>query len=344
MNRIIALFIICGLFLAAGVPAVAGSGNRTGTGGASQLLIPVGARDLAMGGSTVSTTSGVEALFWNPAGVAKMDRSATVLFSHMEYIADIGVEYGAVAGTLGDLGSFALSVKSLSIGSIDVTTTASPDGTGETYSPQYFTAGLTYSRKLSDRIAVGITTNIISERITDVSASGVAFNVGVIYDDLADFRGLSLGIAVKNIGPQMRYDGPSLYQVGAVDGQNRPPQYLKIDTAPFELPSSIEIGMGYRSTVSENANILFAGTFQSNNFSEDEYRLGIEAEINNMFYLRGGYSLAPDTPDEVDYLYGFTVGGGISYDMGDADLSFDYAYRDTEFFSGNHIIAVRIGF
>ena len=60
MNRIIAFFIICGLFLAAGVPAVAGSGNRTGTGGASQLLIPVGARDLAMGGSTVSTTSGVE--------------------------------------------------------------------------------------------------------------------------------------------------------------------------------------------------------------------------------------------------------------------------------------------
>ena len=68
MKRIIALFIIGVLFLAVGEPAAAGSGNRTGTGGASQLLIPVGARDLAMGGSTISTTYGIEALFWNPAG------------------------------------------------------------------------------------------------------------------------------------------------------------------------------------------------------------------------------------------------------------------------------------
>ena len=29
--------------------ALAGSGNRTGTNGASELLIPVGARDIAMG-------------------------------------------------------------------------------------------------------------------------------------------------------------------------------------------------------------------------------------------------------------------------------------------------------
>ena len=210
MKRIFAVFIIAVLALWMTDEAMAGPGNRTGTGGSAQLLIPVGARDLAMGGSTISTTRGIESLFWNPAGVARAVSSANVIFSHMSYIADIGVEYGAVSGKFGDLGTIALSVKSLSVGEIPVTTTDNPDGTGQFYSPQFFTAGLTYSRMLSDRISVGVTTNLISERISDVSASGVAFNVGVIYDNLADMAGLSLGVVVKNIGPQMRFDGPAL--------------------------------------------------------------------------------------------------------------------------------------
>lgn len=344
MKRYLTSSIVVLLAFAAFSTVVAGPGNRTGTGGAAQLLVPVGARDLAMGGSTISTTRGIESLFWNPAGVARTDRSANVIFSHMSYIADIGVEYGAVSGKFGDLGTFALSVKSLSVGEIPVTTTENPDGTGQNYSPQFFTAGLTYSRMLSDRISVGVTTNFISERLSDVSASGVAFNVGVIYDNLADFRGLSLGVVVKNIGPQMRFDGPALYQVGTVDNQNRPPQYLKVDTAPFELPASIEIGLGYRSTMSENADLLLSGAFQSNNFSEDEYRLGAEVSINKMFFLRGGSSFAPDTPDDSEYIYGFTLGAGIQYNLGDADIAVDYAFRDAEFFSGNHVFAVRLGF
>jgi hypothetical protein len=276
--------------------------------------------------------------------VAKSDNSANIIFSHMSYIADIGVEYGAVSGRFGDLGTFALSVKSLSVGDIPVTTTEAPDGTGQNYSPQYFTAGITYSRMLSDRISVGITTNLISETVEDVSATGVAFNVGVIYDNLANINGLSLGVVVKNIGPQMQFDGPALYVVGDVEDQNRPPQYLKLESAPFELPASIELGMGYRAAMSENANVLFAGTFQSNNFSEDEYKLGAEAAINKMFFVRVGYSMAPSTPDDSDYLYGFTAGAGIEYNLGDAVLGVDYAYRDVEFFSGNHVIAIRLGF
>ncbi len=344
MKRLLGILIVVILVLVTLHEGIAGPGNRTGTGGAAQLLIPVGARDLAMGGSTISTTRGIESLFWNPAGVARSDNSANLIFSHMSYIADIGVEYGAVSGKFGELGTFALSVKSLSVGEIPVTTTENPDGTGQNFSPQFFTAGLTYSRMLSDRISVGLTTNLITERISDVSASGIAFNVGVIYDNLADFTGLSLGVVVKNIGPQMKFDGPALYQVGDVSGQNRPPQYLKVETAPFELPASIEIGLGYRSVMSENADLLFSGSFQSNNFSEDEYRLGAEAAINKMFFIRGGASFAPDTPDDSEYIYGFSVGGGIEYNLGDADIAVDYAFRDTEFFSGNHVIAVRLGF
>ena len=344
MNRIIVSIFVVLLLMATAGQLIAGSGNRTGTGGASQLSIPTGARDLALGGSTVATTSGIEALFWNPAGIAKAPRSANLIFSHMSYIADIGVEYGAISGTFEGLGTFAVSVKSLSIGEIPVTTTTNPDGTGETYSPQFFTTGITYSRLLSDRIAVGLTANLISERISDVSASGMAFTIGLIYDNLADFSGLSLGVVVRNIGPQMRYDGPGLYQVGDVDGQNRPPQFYKIDTAPFELPSTIEFGLGYKANVGSQSQLMFSSSYQSNNFSDDEYKLGAEYSYENTFFLRGGWALAPSIPENSKYLFGASVGAGIQTNLGDADLGIDYAFRDTELFSGNHTIAIRLGF
>jgi hypothetical protein len=43
-----------------------------------------------------------------------------------------------------------------------------------------------------------------------VTANGVAFDAGVIYDQLAGVQGLSFGVVLKNIGPQMKFDGPGL--------------------------------------------------------------------------------------------------------------------------------------
>jgi len=125
-----------------------------GTGGAAYLLIPVGTRGIAMGEANISTAHGVEALFWNPAGVAKMDGSADVIFSHMSYIADIGVEYGAVAANFEGFGVVSLSLKSLSIGEIGITTIENPDGTGETFTPTSIVAGVSYSRQLTESIAI----------------------------------------------------------------------------------------------------------------------------------------------------------------------------------------------
>ena len=201
---------VMALTLLAASIGVAGSGNRTGTSGAAELLIPVGTRDIAMGGATTATSSGVDALFWNPAGAAKTGTDVSIYASHMSYIADIGVNSAAVSVLLGSFGVLSLNVKGLSFGDIPLTTVLTPDGTGQTFSPQFFTVGLTYSRQLTDRICVGATAMLITERMADVSATGFAFNMGVLYDNLADLRGLSFGVAVKNIGPQMKFEGPGL--------------------------------------------------------------------------------------------------------------------------------------
>ncbi|MBV6420001.1 MAG: hypothetical protein DAHOPDDO_01227 [Ignavibacteriaceae bacterium] len=322
--------------------AYAGGGNRTGTGGAAELLIPVGPRGIAMGESTVSTAYGLESLFWNPAGVARMDNSSQVIFSHMSYIADIGVEYGAVAANFEGFGALALSIKALAIGDIPITTTQNPDGTGATFSPQMIVAGLSYSRELTDRISVGLTGNFISETLGDVSASGVAFDVGVIYNDLADLNGLSFGVVLKNIGPNMTYSGTSLLVQGSVGELNRPPQYYTIDAAPFELPSNFQLAAGYQPVIDEMNSLQFSGIYQNNNFSGDEVKLGGEYGYNDMFFVRAGYQFATQEAD--NYIYGFTAGAGVNYNIEGFGIQFDYAFRDTEFFDGSHIFALTLGF
>ena len=322
--------------------AYAGGGNRTGTGGASELLIPVGPRGIAMGEANVSTSYGIESLFWNPAGVARMDNSSQVLFSHMSYIADIGVEYGAIAANFEGFGAVALSIKALSIGDIPVTTTQNPDGTGATFSPQMVVAGLSYSRKLTDRISVGLTGNFISETLGDVSASGVAFDVGVIYDNLADLNGLSIGVVLKNIGPNMTYSGTSLLVSGSVEDLNRPPQYYTISAAPFELPSNFQLAAGYKPVIDETNSLQFSGIYQNNNFSGDEAKLGAEYGYNNMFFVRAGYQFAMQETD--NYIYGFTAGAGINYDIEGFGIIVDYAFRDTKYFDGSHVFALTLGF
>ncbi len=324
--------------------ALAGAGNRTGTEGAAELLIPTGTRDIAMGGSTVSITSGIEALFWNPAGTATLRNPVVVYASHMNYIADIGVDYGAVSTSIEGFGVVSLSLKSLSVGEILVTSTTNPDGTGQTFTPQLFTAGLTYSRQLSDRIGVGLTANYVTETLGDVSASGFAFNVGVIYENLGSVDGLSLGVVVKNIGPQMKFSGPGLNIQATAANLNRPPGYYTVDAAGFELPSTLEFGIGYKVALATDNNLQLSSTFQNNNFSDDEYKLGAEYSFQNLLFLRGGYNFAQKESSQRDFIFGPSFGAGVHGRVGSLDLTFDYAFRQTDFFDNNHVFSVTVGF
>lgn len=339
-------FVILAITLLLAVDCIyAGGGNRTGTGGASQLLIPVGVRGMAMAGGNVATSTGVEALYWNPAGSSKNINSANVMFSHMNYIADIGVEYGAVSANFEGFGVLSFAVKSLSVGDILVTTTQDPDGTGKTFAPQMLTAGVSFAKQLTERISVGLTANLVTETLGDVSASGMAFDIGVVYDNLAEINGLSFGVVMKNIGPQMQYDGSGLLQEGALAGYNRPPGLVKIESAPFELPSTFELGLGYKPRVLDDMNsILISTSFKNNNFSDDEYKVGLEYGYNNMFFLRGGYTFVTQEAFKDSYIYGFTGGAGIDYSFESISIKVDYAYRYTKFFEGNHIFGVSLGF
>ena len=344
MRSAVCLILLLGMTSAT---AFAANKNRIGTAGAQELLIPVGARGVAMGPAAMVFARGVDAIYFNPAGLGRMEHPVQAMFSQMSYFADINVSYGAIAVQAGEFGTLGFALKTLSFGEIPVTTQAFPDGTGELYSPSYLTLGVTYAKQLTDRISVGITANLVSERILSMTASGAAFNIGIQYQNLG-IQGLALGIAVKNVGTNMRYDGSNAYVTANNPVDARPDNPYKTEMAEFELPSNLEIGIGYSPRLDEKNLISLGAMFRNNNYSDDEYSLGAEYSFQDMFFLRGGYVFAPQASDDLEgqtgYPFDYTLGAGVHYNFGGIDLSVDYAYRHMDHFDGNNVFTFKVGF
>ncbi|NWF50103.1 MAG: PorV/PorQ family protein [Ignavibacteriaceae bacterium] len=326
----------------------AGGGRRNGTAGAQELLIPVGGRGLSLNGSYIAGIEGSEAIYYNPAGLSLMNSSVEVLFSQMNYIADIGVSYAVVATQFEGFGALGLSIKSIDFGDIPVTTVEAPQGTGSVFSPTYVTIGLTYSNYLTDRISVGANFKLISEKIMRVSATGFAFDAGVMYNGFAGLEGLKIGIVLRNLGPSMSFDGPDLLRVAEDPLSNRGFQYYQIDAAPFELPSQLELGIAYERSFANDIKGLVMTSFENNNFSNDQYKLAAEFSYNDLVFLRGGYAFQPEADDNPSFedeenIFGVTLGAGVKLKTA-LDITVDYAYRFARFFDANHLFAVKLGF
>lgn len=325
--------------------ANAGPKNKYGLSSARELLIPVGSASTALGGSNMASATGVDALFWNPSGLATISgKSAEVLFSSQIYIADINVNYFAGAYKIPNVGTIALSVKALSFGDIPVTTVNSPEGTGETYSPTYLTTGLSYARSMTDRISFGATAKVIYNKITRETASGVAFDFGLNYNVTGS--GLQFGVALKNIGPSMKFSGPDLEQFFQPPGtpSGTPQEPRSIDLADFELPTALSLGLSYDFRLDKKNNLMLHGTFQNNSFSTDDYNFGLEYNYNKLFYLRGGYQFSNDNIDDRVFT-GPSFGAGLKYSASTSfTVGFDYAYRVTDKFDANQFFTVNLGF
>ncbi len=332
----ILFFLLCSSLI------FAGGGKRNGTAGATELLIPVGARGVAMGGATIVNSTGLDGLFWNPANLALGGKSTNILLSTMKYIADINLQYAAVSAEVSSIGTFALSIKSIDIGEISETTTQYPDGTGSKFSPQYVTVGLAYAKQLNDRISVGINGNYVSETIGLVSASAVAFDIGISYRNLANIQGLDFGLVMKNLGTKLKFDGTGMYVDADPLAYSRGTMKYKIESAEAELPSSLDMGLGYKYAIDKQNEVALVTKYQYNNFWGDEYRVGAEYGYDNLFFARLGYQAAPELP-KARNTFGFSAGFGVNYNIGDINLKFDYSYQDVKYFDDNHLFTLGIG-
>jgi len=303
------------------VTGIAFGNSKMGTCGGTELRIPIGARSTAMAGAVVADVTGTEALFWNPAGAAAAV-GTEVYVSYRGYIADTYLTYFGVVSSFG-YGTVGVHAKILNLGDIYVTTEDAWDGTGEIYSVNIPVLGLTYARALTDRVSVGATAMYISEGIMGTSTRGMAFDFGFQY--VPGWNTLKLGMAMKNYGPRMRYSGPGFEHSTGVPGDDPEAsnRILSLESADFELPSYFQLGVSYDFELAESGMLRTGLDFQSNNFSQDEYRFGVEYMLQERFHLRGGYVYC----DQDDYLYGATFGVGVDFNLGQTKAALNYTHN-----------------
>ena len=294
--------------------------SKMGIAGATELRIPVGTRSTAMAGAVAADTWGTEALFWNPAGAVGTEGTEAYL-SYRGYIADMHVTYVAVVSRFA-YGAIGVNAKVLSLGDIFVTTETAWEGTGEVYSVNIPVLGLTYAIDLTDKVYFGLTGVYFSERIMDTQATGLSFDLGFQY--LTGWRTLKIGLVMKNYGRRASYSGSGFEYAVHVPGDDpeAAPRIMTLSSAPFELPSYFQIGLSYEWEFENNRSFVLNGDFQSNNFSNDEWRLGGEYNYEDLFFIRGGYVFC----DQDEYLYGPAIGLGVQFEMGNTVTRVDYSH------------------
>lgn len=345
------LFSLLILSLLLGTQAQAGNPDRIGEAGATHLLINPWARSSGWAGAFTAGVSGLEAMRFNVAGMVRSENNE-VVFSRTNWFqgADININSFGIKTKLSEDAAISATIMSFDMGDFYTTTEDFPDGTLGTFSPNYTNIGVGFAYAFSEFTSGGIVVRLVSESIADMNASGVAIDAGIQYRSGEQNR-FKLGFALRNIGPAMQYSGNGIDFRATEDGVLNPTaRTLKSRVAPFELPSILNIGMGYDVVIMPNGSrFTLAGNFLSNSFGRDNIMLGGEYSYKNILMLRGGFSYEQDILSEADassVASGPSAGATFQLPYGDAkNFGIDYSFRSTfNKYSGIHSLGVKLEF
>ena len=324
---------------------VLGQNSRMGSASSTQLLVVPSAKHLS-GGGAAATATGMDAAFWNPAGMAYSENNTDMIFSNRQYIADIENNFFGISSSFGSY-KLGLNVRTFNIGDIDETTVYYPDGTGQKFTPNFSIMGSTLSSKITDNTSVGLNVNYIRESFGRVSASGFAYDLGVQYKNVLQREGLNVGFVMKNFGKPMKYDGTGLGVFATSNDADRPTEYYKVDAAAFDLPFTFDMALSYNISGAD-----LGVTYTSNYYSTDELKLSAAYNLAGLGSVGVGFQMSGDAQEIQDGDDWYTnpsdgVSFGASLDMSrfvGANLSVDYSMVPMGDFGTNSIVALRVAF
>jgi len=251
---------------------------------------------------------------------------------------------------------------SMRFGDIPITTTDVPEGGLGTFSPQFMNITVSYAKGFSDNIYGGLAIKIITEKIANVGARGVALDAGIQYVT-GKREQLKFGIALQNWGPKMKYTGDGLgFKTQVPASTTTATMTVEQRSEQFELPSLLSIGAGYDFYVKKDSasmklhRITAMGTFTSCAFDKNQYKIGLEYAWKSMLMLRVGYTIEKGITKDLDYssessnkslttaLKGPSAGFTFEIPFGKNKSTFgiDYSYRATNTFGGTHSIGARV--
>ncbi len=319
---------------------ISGTGASVGTDSGTQLLLPTGAKGLALSGANSATVSGADAIFYNPAGIINHGDGVETQFSQYNYIADINLGYAAfVSDMMG--GTVGLSFKTLDFGDIKWTTADDTHGeSGKTFSPNFSVLTASYAKSFTDRVSFGTNLKMINESVDRTGGSAFALDMGVQYKHST--LPLHLGITLKNLGTKLQYSGSNLEEY--VDSEPR-----SIISQASNLPAQLDLALTY--TIND---INVYGSFTNNSYGFNELKFGGQFSLSLAgidLWMGGGlnaYSVDDDTDGWDEALtnnnFGVTFGGGLNVPLGSLKLGVDYGIKSSDTFGNTGVMAFNIGF
>ncbi len=339
MRRLIT--VITAVFLLLNVPLFAQNVTKVGTTAAGFLNIDVGARAIGMGGAYVSVAQDAMSMYWNAAGIARVD-GAEAVFTYNRWIADISNNYAGFAMNLGNIGSIGVNAQFMTMDKMERTTIMEPDGTGELFSAGSYAFGLAYGRNLTDRFSIGFNFKYIQEKIYHSDATGIAFDIGTLFD--TQYNGLKIGMSITNYGTKMQMGGRDMLIQTDIDPSisgNNHNINADLSTDKFDLPLMFRVGVSMDILKGlGNSNLIVAVDALHPNDDVESVNVGAEYLYAGMFALRAGYKtmFARDSEE------GLCFGAGFLYDVGGMNLALDYAYQDFGVLQEIQMFTLGLGF
>ena len=316
------------------------------------LRISPDARSGGMGDVGIATIPDASSIFWNLSKVPfAKDQSALVL-TYTPWLKgldlnDVYLVSAAGYHQIDDMQAISGSVRYFSLGNIQFTDNRGNDL--QTYRPREFAVDAGYSRKLSDRLGLGISLRYINSNLASgQSASGSTYKTGTaVAGDLSLFSdgseggtvsGFNWGVAISNLGSKISYTndaqekdfipanlGLGAAYVNVIDETSKITFGLDVNKLLVPTPPAIGDSAGLVNYHNKGVVGSWFSSFGDapGGFSEElkEFQVSVGGEYtyNDQFSLRLGYFYENPTKGDRQY---FTVGAGLNYNV--FGLNFSY--------------------
>ena len=277
-SRLGALLIV---LFAAGSPAWAQDGNQVEEGGATFLLIPVGARSAALGQAAIADYGTSESAFWNPAGLALIpDAELTIHFASTFASNNTAITAQFPTRRLGVLG---ISGYLVDFGSQEVV--VGPGAPTGRISLKNIELLASWATEVIGSLALGVNYKLIQFR---QDCSG---NCGTVRSVVGTTHGV-------DIGAQYAFGASENLRIGlAVRHAGFKLQLENRDQAD-PLPTRVQIGLAWRvflpqpegATQRLDARFLFDLQDAWGQYDNPDARVGVELGYGQAIRLRAGYA------------------------------------------------------
>jgi len=325
------------------------------------LNLGVGARGLAMSNTMVSLANDVTAAYWNPAGLARMERPYQLSAMHAEFFAGIAkYDYIGAAYKVDNKHAVAFSWLRFGVDNImNTTELIDKNGNLDYNRITYFSAAdnafllsYAYNFEKINGLSVGANAKIIRRKIGKFAGAwGFGLDAGVQYN----IKGWQVGAMLKDATSTFNAWSYNLTdrvkEVFIETGNEIPTNTLELTIPKLNLGAAkyVEFGKGFNGTFALDFDWTFGGkqnTLIKSKAVNIDPHLGMEFAYKTIVAIRAGIG----NFQQVTYFDGkkkFTCQINLGIGVGIKDIVFiDYAITDlgklSAFGRNSHVFSLKV--